>query len=150
MKKTVFFAVVFAFVVVFGMGSVVSADEMVPGAYAQPDASVMGVGQTMVQMGARDRALTNALNRASRADRSRNSDSLHGQGFQWGQSQTEQSWKKARTVAEAEVRGLVAGDCQGDNSTAAYRQQMNQSRAGYMKEPLVSNKDCGAYHPTVK
>ncbi len=70
MKKSVVIAAVFAFVAVFSIGAVASADEMVPGAYAQQDQSVMGVGQTMVQMGAHARTLTDAVNRGSRAHRS--------------------------------------------------------------------------------
>ena len=150
MKKSVIFAIVFAFVAVFGMGSVASADDVVPGAYSQQDNSVMGVGQTMMQMGARDRALTNAVNRGSRADRSRNSASGVNVDFQFGSSQSDQSWKAARTVEEAEVFGLVPGDCQGDNSGDAYRKQMGQNRKGYMEEKLISNADCEAYHPTLK
>ncbi len=150
MKKSVIIAIVIAFVAVFGMGSVASADELVPGAYSQPDHSVMGVGQTVMQMGARDRALTNAVNRGSRADLSRNSGSGINVDYQFGSSQTDQSWKAARTVEEAQVFGLVAGDCQGDNSDAAYRKQMGQNRKGYMKENLVSNAQCGDYHPTLK
>jgi hypothetical protein len=150
MKKSVIIAIVFAFVAVFGMGSVASADDIIPGAYHQPDHSVMGVGQTIMEMGARDRALTNAVNRASRADLSRNSDRGVNVDYQFGSSQSDQSWKAARTVEEAQVRGLVPGDCQGDNSDAAYRKQMNQNRKGYMKENLVSNAQCGEYHPTLK
>ena len=150
MKKSVIIAIVIAFVAVFGMGSVASADEMVPGAYHQPDHSVMGVGQTVMQMGARNRALTNAVNRASRADLSRNSGSGINVDYQFGSSQTDQSWKAARTVEEAQVFGLVAGDCQGDNSDNAYRKQMGQNRKGYMKENLVSNAQCQAYHATFK
>ena len=66
------------------------------------------------------------------------------------QSQTEQSWKAARTVEEAQVRGLVAGDCGGENTTDAYRKQMNQNRKGYMSEPIISNAMCGEYHPTLQ
>jgi len=110
----------------------------------------MGVGQTMVQMGAHQRTLTNAVNRASRADRSRSSASGINVDFQFGSSQTDQSWKAARTIEEAQVRGLVPGDCQGDNSTEAYRKQMGQDRKGYTKENLVSNAACGEYHATLK
>ena len=148
MKKSVIIAI--AFVAVFGMSSVASADEMVPGAYAQQDQSVMGVGQTMMQMGARDRALTNAVNRGSRADRSRNSASGVNVDFQFGSSQTDQSWKAARTIEEAQVHGLVPGDCQGDNSDGAYRKAMGQNRKGYMEEKLVSNAQCAEIHPTLK
>ena len=148
-KKALFLALCGFIVAAFFVAPVVSADDMVPGSYSQQDQSVMGVGQTMVQMGARDRALTDAVNRASRAHLSRNSDSGVNQDYQFGSSQSEQSWKAAKTVEEAEVRGLVAGDCQGDNSDEVYRRQMNQSRDGFMKEVLVSNAQCGEIHPTI-
>ena len=148
-KKALLLAVCFAAVLAFGVNGA-TADDLVPGAYAQQDQSVMGVGQTMVQMGAKQRALTDAVNRASRAHMSRNSDRGVNVDQQFGSSQTDQSWKAAKTVEEAQVRGLVAGDCQGDNSDAAYRKQMNQNRKGYMKENLVPNSMCGDYHPTLK
>jgi len=152
MKKTIFFVAVSAFVGFISMGSVAVADDVVPGSYAQQDQSVMGVGQTMMQMGARSRSLTNAVNLASGAGRSaaNSSTGASGGNFQFGSSQTEQSWKAAKTIEEAQVRGLVPGDCQGDNSDGAYRSQMNQNRNGYMKERLVSNADCAVYHPTLK
>ena len=148
-KKALLLAVCFAAVLAFGVNSAV-ADELVPGAYAQQDQSVMGVGQTMVEMGARQRALTDAVNRASKAHLSRNSSSGINVDQQFGSSQTDQSWKAAKTVEEAQVRGLVAGDCAGDNSDEQYRKQMNQNRKGYMKENLVPNSMCGDYHPTLK
>ncbi|MFQ5673690.1 MAG: hypothetical protein ACE5G9_11385 [Nitrospinales bacterium] len=126
------------------------ADELLPGAYAQQDQSVMGVGKTMVEMGAADRALTNAVNLASGAGRSRNTSFGVNVDYQFGSSQSDQSWKAARTVEEAQVRGLVPGDCQGDNSTDAYRKQMNQSRDGYVQEKLIPNNICGDHHPTIK
>jgi hypothetical protein len=152
MKKVILFVAVSAFLSFTAMSSVVVADDVVPGSYGQHDASVMGVGQTMMQMGARDRALTNAVNLASGAGSSRANSNTGASGgdYQFGSSQTEQSWKAARTVEEAQVRGLVPGDCQGDNSDGAYRQQMNQNRNGFMKERLVSNSQCGDYHPTLK
>ena len=64
MKKSIVLAVVFAFVL--GMGSVVSADEVLPGAAVGVDQSVMGVGKTIMQMGAADRAATNRVNAMSR------------------------------------------------------------------------------------
>ena len=69
MKKAVLFVAVSAFVVFTALSA--SADDMVPGAYyqGQVDSSVMGVGQTMMQMGAKDRVLTNAVNLGSRAGR---------------------------------------------------------------------------------
>lgn len=148
-KKALLFAVCFMAVLAFGVSSA-TADELVPGAYAQQDQSVMSVGQTMVQMGARDRILTDAVNRASRAHLSRNTDIGINVMPQFGSSQTDQSWKAAKTVEEAQVFGLVAGDCGGDNTGGAYRKQMNQNRKGYMKEPLVPNSMCGSYHPTLK
>jgi hypothetical protein len=148
-KKALFLAVCGFVVAAFMIAPVVSADEMVPGSYAQQDQSVMGVGQTMVQMGARDRALTDAVNKASRAHQSLNEDGVNA-NYQWGESQQDNSWKAAKTVEEAEVFGLVPGDCQGDNSGDAYRKQMGQNRDGYMKEVLVSNADCAKHHATLK
>ena len=148
-KKALLLAVCFAAVLAFGVNSA-TADQLVPGAYAQQDQSVMGVGRTIVEMGAKQRALTDAVNRASRAHLSRNSSSGINVDQQFGSSQSDQSWKAAKTVEEAQVRGLVPGDCQGDNSDAAYRKQMNQDRKGYMKETLVPNSMCGDYHPTLK
>ena len=137
------------------VSSIASADTKVPGAYAQGNnAHVMGVGQTMMQMGAADRALTNATNLASQAGRSRSSVGINTD-YQFGSSQSEQSWKAARTIEEAQVHGLVPGDCQGENSDDAYRNQMNDKRIDpfgvpYMKEVLVSNAQCAEYHPTLK
>jgi hypothetical protein len=152
MKKVILFVVVSAFLSFMALGSVATADDVIPGTYVQHDASVMGVGQTVMQFGAGARILTNAVNLASGAGSARaNSNTGSGGGdYQFGQSQTEQSWKAARTIEEAQVRGLVAGDCQGENSDAVYRSQMNQSRKGFMKENLVSNAQCGEYHPTLK
>ena len=134
-----------------GMVSTVSADDVLPGAYGQPDWSVMSVGKTQMQIGASDRAHANYINTKSGAGRAlSNAGNGGGADFQWGQSQTEQSWKAAKTVEEAQVFGLVAGDCQGDNSDGNYRAQMNQNRKGYMSEPLASNAQCQEYHPTLK
>ena len=151
MKKTIFFVGVSAFVGFISMGSVAVADDVVPGSYAQQDQSVMGVGQTMMQMGARSRSLTNAVNLASGAGKSRSSVSYSGVDFQFGSSQSEQSWKQWKSVEDAGVVvGLVPGDCRGDNSDNSYRKQMNQNRNGYMKENLVSQTQCEGYHPTIK
>ena len=152
MKKTILFLAVSAFVGFLSMSSIVAADSVVPGSYSSNDgAGVMGVGQTMMQMGASNRALTNAVNLASGAGKSRSSVSYSGSDYQFGSSQTEQSWKAARTIEDAGVVvGLVPGDCQGDNSDDAYRKAMNQNRKGFRAERLVSNADCEAYHPTLK
>ena len=134
-----------------GMVSTVSADDVVPGAYGQPDWSVMSVGKTQMQIGASDRAHANYINTKSGAGRAlSNAGNGGGADFQWGQSQTEQSWKAAKTIEEAQVFGLVPGDCQGDNSDGKYRAAMNQNRKGYMSEPLASNAQCQEYHPTLK
>ena len=149
MNKAIFVAVAVAFVSAMTFGAAV-ADDMIPGAYAQQDQSVMGVGQTMVQMGARNRSLVDAVNRGSGAGSSRSSATINGADFQFGSSQTDQSWKAARTVEEAQVRGLVPGDCGGDNTTGTYRAQMNQKRDGYVKEAVISNSQCGEYHGTLQ
>tara|TARA_B100000686_G_scaffold335876_1_gene405036 strand:+ start:213 stop:668 length:456 start_codon:yes stop_codon:yes gene_type:complete len=151
MKKIISFVAVSALLGFVAMGSIATADDVVPGSYVQHDGSVMGVGQTMMQMGARSRALTNAVNLASGAGKSRSSVSYTGVGYQFGSSQSEQSWKAAKTVEDAGVVvGLVPGDCRGDNSDDSYRKQMNQNRNGYMKENLVSQSQCDGYHPTIK
>ncbi|MBT3922646.1 MAG: hypothetical protein HOF21_08735 [Nitrospina sp.] len=151
MKKVILFVVVSAFLGFTALSA--SADNTVPGSYDQAGSGAgIGVSQSMMQMGASTRALTNAVNLASGAGSSR-SDHFGGSSggnFQFGSSQTEQSWKAAKTVEEAQVRGLVPGDCQGDNSDGAYRSAMNQNRKGYMTERLVSNAQCGEYHPTLK
>ena len=155
MKKAILFVAVSAFVGFLGLGYIASADNLVPGAYAQQNSSgVMGVTQTMMQMGAKDRALTNASNLASRAGRARNIAGVKSD-YQFGSSQSEQSWKAARTIEEAQVHGLVPGDCQGENSDGEYRARMNDKRIDpfgnpYMKENLVSNAQCAEYHPTLK
>ena len=150
MKKAILFIAVSAFVGFMSMGSIVAADSVVPGSYSSTDgAGVMGVGQTMMQMGAHNRTLTNAVNLASGAGRARSSVSHVGVGYQFGSSQTEQSWKAAKTIEDAGVVvGLVPGDCRGDNSDNSYRSRMNQNRKGYMKEPLISQSDCSGYHKT--
>ena len=149
MKKAILFVAVSAFVGFMAMGSIASADDVVPGQYGQSDASVMGVGQTMMQMGAHDRTLTNAVNLASGAGKSRGSTGPINTDYQFGSSQTDQSWKQMRSVEDAGVVvGLVPGDCRGDNSDDSYRKAMNQNRNGYMKEPLISQSDCEGYHKT--
>jgi hypothetical protein len=151
MKKVILFVVVGAFLSFTALSAI--ADDTVPGSYGQAGIGAgIGVSVSMMDMGAGARALTNAVNLASGAGRSASdySGGASGGNFQFGSSQSEQSWKAAKTIEEAQVRGLVPGDCQGDNSDGAYRQQMNQNRNGYMKERLVSNADCAVYHPTLK
>ena len=106
-------------------------------------------------MGAHDRALTNAANLSSRAGTSRAQSGVNVD-YQFGSSQTEQSWKQWRTAEDAGVVvGLVPGDCRGDNSDDAYRKQMNAPRIdpfgnAYMKENLVSQSDCEKNHATLQ
>ena len=148
--KVTLLAVCFAAVLAFGVNSAV-ADDLIPGQYSQQDQSVMGVGQTMMQMGAKQRALTDATNRASRAHMSRNSASGINVDQQFGSSQSDQSWKAAKTIEEANMQtGIIKGDCRGENSDDAYRKQMGQNRKGYMKENLVPNSMCDKNHPTLK
>lgn len=152
MKKAILFVAVSAFVGFMAMGSIAVADDVVPGSYGQTNQNVMGVGQTIMQMGSGARTLTNAINLASGAGKSRANSNTGASGgdYQFGSSQYEQSWKAARTVEEAEVHGLVPGDCQGENSDDMYRKQMNQNRNGFRKELLVSNAQCDSNHPTLK
>ena len=155
MKKAIFFVAVSAFVGFLGFGSIASADDVIPGAYSQQDQSVMGVGQTMMQMGANTRVLTNATNLRSQAGNSRRQVGVNTD-FQFGSSQSEQSWKSWKTVEEVGVVvGLVPGDCRGDNSDGKYRAQMNDKRIDpfgnpYMTERLVSQADCEVNHATIK
>ena len=148
MKKAILFVAVSAFVGFTALSA--SADETVPGQYYQSNhPSVTGVGQTMMQMGAHDRALTNAVNLSSGAGQSRSDTGVINGDFQFGSSQTDQSWKQWRTVEDAGVVvGFVPGDCRGDNSDDSYRKQMNQNRNGFMKEPLISQADCEIDHKT--
>ena len=155
MRKLIVVALGLAFIATFSI-SIASADVLVTGGYSNVDQSVMGprtsgeAFRTQVQIGAGACQHTAALDIASGAGRSMsNSGNGGGSDFQWGQSQTEQSWKAAKTVEEAQVRGLVAGDCGGENTTSAYRSQMGQNRKGYLSEPVISNAKCGAYHATL-
>jgi len=148
MKSVITFVSVSAFVGVLALGSIASADNNIPGAYAQSNNQhVMGVGQTMMQMGAQQRALTNASNLASQAGVARNIGGVK-QDYQFGSSQSEQSWKQWRSVEDAGVVvGLVPGDCRGDNSKGP---RIDPFGNPYMKENLVSQADCEINHPTLK
>ncbi|QPJ65737.1 MAG: hypothetical protein G3M78_10175 [Candidatus Nitrohelix vancouverensis] len=152
MKKKVFLAIATMFLMAYSSSA--TADTLLPGAYVQTDSSVMSVGQTVMQMGAQQRTLTDAVNRASRADLARdNASGSINVDYQFGSSQSDQSWKAAtlnRSIDEARAVGLIPGDCRGDNTDDSYRKQMNQSRDGFMEEPLVANSQCGDYHPTIK
>ena len=148
MKRVITFVSVSAFVGVLALGSIASADNNIPGAYAQNNnAQVMGVGQTMMQMGAQQRALTNASNLASQAGVARNIAGVNTD-YQFGSSQSEQSWKQWRSVEDAGVVvGLVPGDCRGDNSKGP---RIDPFGNAYMKENLVSQADCEINHATLK
>ena len=155
MRKLIVVALGLAFIATFSI-STASADDLLVGAYANVDGSLMSprtsgpAFRTMVQIGAADRVHTARLDQASGAGRSMsNAGNGGGADFQWGQSQTEQSWKAAKTVEEAQVRGLVAGDCGGENTTGTYRAQMKQHRIGYLSDLVISNAKCGAYHATL-
>ena len=146
MKKAILFVAVSAFVGFTALNA--SADNTIPGAYAQSNGAGIGVNQSIMQMGAKDRALTNAVNLSSRAGSARSISGVH-QDYQFGSSQMDQSWKAAKTVEEAQVYGLVPGDCRGDNSDDSYRKAMNQNRKGFMAENLVSQADCEIDHATM-
>ena len=152
MKKVTMFLTVCSFLGLNALNA--SADVLVTGAYAQQNNAnqVMSVGKTQMQIDATDRAHANYINARSGAGRSHsNTGNGGGSDFQWGSSQTENVWKEWRTVEDAgNVTGLVVGDCRGDNSSNAYRAQMNQSRKGFMLEPLVSQTQCQENHPTNK
>ena len=150
MKKAILFVVVSAFVGFTVLSA--TADDMVSGTYDpnQSNSGVMSVGQTIIQMGAVARINANAVNLGSGAVKSRTDTGAINGNYQFGSSQTEQSWKAAKTVEEAQVFGLVPGDCQGDNSDGTYHKAMNQNRNGFMKERLVSNAQCEVNHPTLQ
>ena len=152
MKKVTMFLIVCSFLGLNALNA--STDVLVTGAYAQQNNAnqVMSVGKTQMQIGATDRAHANYINARSGAGRSHsNTGNGGGSDFQWGSSQAENVWKAWRTVEDAgNVTGLVVGDCRGDNSSNAYRAQMNQSRKGFMPEPLVSQTQCQENHPTNK
>jgi len=152
MKKVIFFVAVSAFLGFMALGSVASADSTVPlSNFSNAASGTMSVGQTVMQFGAGARVNANAVNLASGAGNQYGNSNTGSSGgdFQFGSSQSEQSWKAARTIEEAQVRGLVPGDCNGDNSDGAYRSQMNQNRKGFMKENLVSNANCEINHATM-
>ena len=153
MRKLMGVLMAVAFVAMLGTAS---ADDMVPGAYGQVDQSLMSqrtsgpAFRTQMQIGAADRVAASRVNLGSGAGRSlSNAGNGGGADFQWGSSQTEQSWKAAKTVEEAQVRGLVPGDCGGENTTGAYRAQMKQHRKGYVQDLVISNAQCGEYHATL-
>ena len=151
MKKVMMLFVVFLFLGFNALNA--SADLVVTGGYAQQNNAnqVMSVGKTQMQIGATDRAHANYINARSGAGRSHsNTGNGGGSDFQWwGSSQAENVWKAWRTVEDAgNVTSLVVGDCRGDNSSKVYRAQMNQSRKGFMPEPLVSQTQCQENHPT--
>ena len=154
MKKAILFVAVSAFVGFAALSA--SADDMVPGAYFnQVDPSVM-YGTSIVEMGAADRVHANKVNRDNGAALSRNSDGIYAD-WQFGSSQSENSLKAMVTLEDAGVvTGMVIGDCRGDNSSDAYRKQMNQTRSvspigeKYFDEPLVSQADCQVNHATLK
>jgi hypothetical protein len=155
MRNLIVVALGVAFIATLSI-STASADTTRPLEYSNVDQSVMGprtsgeAFRTQMQIGATARQHTAALDQASGANRAQsNANNGGGSDFQWGQSQTEQSWKAAKTIEEAQVRGLVPGDCGGDNTTGAYRAQMNQNRKGYLQEPVISNAQCGEYHKTL-
>ncbi len=152
MKKVMMFLTICSFL---GLNALnIGADVLVTGGYSQQNNAnqVMSVGKTQMQIGATDRAHANYINTRSGAGRSHsNTGNGGGSDFQWGSSQTENVWKAWRTVEDTgNVTGLVVGDCRGDNSSNAYRAQMNQSRKGFMSEPLVSQTQCQENHTTNK
>ena len=152
MKKVTMFLTVCSFLGLNALNA--SSNNTISGAYTQQNNAnqVMSVGKTQMQIGATDRVHANYINARSGAGRSHsNTGNGGGSDFQWGSSQTENVWKAWRTVEDAgNVTGLVVGDCRGDNSSNAYRAQMNQSRKGFMPEPLVSQTQCQENHPTNK
>jgi hypothetical protein len=111
------------------------------------DQSAMS-GQSIMDIGAASRAHTEQVINSSRADMARSSAGVNSD-FQFGASQSEQSWKSVKTPDKAPVHGLVPGDCRGDNTSDAYRKQMGQQREGFTKETLVPQNECESDHATV-
>ena len=150
MKKVTMFLTVCSFLGFNALNA--SSDSIIPGAYAKQNNAnqVMSVGKTQMQIGATDRAHANYINARSGAGRSHSNTGNGGESdFELRSSQAENVWKAWKTVEDAgNVTGLVVGDCRGDNSSNAYRAQMNQSRKGFMPEPLVSQTQCQENHPT--
>ena len=101
MKKQVLMVAVSAMVALTFTASSALADMFVPGASVPRDQSVMGVGKTIVEIGAKDRALTEALNQASKNVMQVNPNTGVDVYQQFGSSQTDQSWKAAKSVEEA-------------------------------------------------
>ena len=147
MKKTVLIAAVLAFTAPSFTPTNATAGEAYQN-YSR-DSSVMGVGQSMMDIGASARAHSDKEISSSRADLARNYSVGVNTDLQFGSSQSEQSWKAVKSPDKAPVPGLVPGDCRGDNTSDAYRKQMGQSRDGYMKEHLVGQAECEFDHATV-
>ena len=156
MKKVMMFLTVSSFLSFNALKA--SADTLVTGAYGQTnnasqvmEARTSGPAfATQMHIGAQDRAHANYINPRSGAGRSHgNTGNGGGSDFQWGSSQAENVWEAWKMVEDAgNVTGLVVGDCHRDNSSNAYRAQMNQNRKGFMSEPLVSQTQCQENHPT--
>tara|TARA_Y100000294_G_scaffold30570_1_gene25781 strand:+ start:278 stop:733 length:456 start_codon:yes stop_codon:yes gene_type:complete len=151
MKKVILFLAVSLFSGFTALNA--SADSLIPGAdySGSVDSSVMGVSQTLMQIGASDRSHANYIAIRSGAANSRNNTVATSADWQFGSSQSENVWKQWRTLEDTgNVTGLVVGDCRGDNSSDAYRSAMGQNRDGFLKENLVSNADCQKNHATLK
>jgi|TARA_B100000959_G_scaffold131551_2_gene137913 hypothetical protein len=151
MKKVISFLAISLFLGFTALNA--NADSLIPGANysGSVDSSVMGVGQTLMQFGANDRAHANYVAVRSGAAQARNNTISTSADWQFGSSQSENVWKQWRTLEDTgNVTGLVVGDCRGDNSSDTYRRTMGQNRDGYMTEHLVSNADCQKNHATLK
>ena len=116
--------------------------------YGRDNSTTMGAGESVMDVGAAARAHSANVIASSRADTALDTNRGVNFIFQFGSSQTEQSWKAVKSPDKAPVPGLVAGDCRGDNSSDAYRKQMGQNRDGYTKEVLVTQDVCEADHAT--
>lgn len=151
MKKVILFLAISLFLGFTALNA--SADAVIPGSNysGAVDSSVMSVGQTLMQIGATDRIHADYVAIRSGAADQKNNTLGTSADWQFGSSQTENSWKQWRTLEDTgDVTGMVVGDCRGDNSSDAYRRSMGQNRDGYWKENLVSNAQCQKNHPTLK
>lgn len=149
MKKSVLLATLLASTVSFGAAAYAAGPNEAYINYGRDISVQPGAGQSIMDIGASARAHTEQVIASSRADLARNNNVGVNVDYQFGSSQSEQSWKAVKSPDKAPVPGLVPGDCRGDNTSDAYRKQMGQSRDGYMKEHLVSQEQCEADHATI-
>ena len=151
MRKVILFLTISSFLSFAALHA--SADSVILGASSTNGNTfnqLISVGKTQMRIGAADRAHANYINQSSGAAIPRNGTRGTRGDWQFGSSQTENIWKSWETIEDAwNLTGLVVGDCRGNNSSNAYRAQVNQNRNGYLKRNLASNAQCQENHPTL-